>query len=102
MDVQVQIKDTVTNNKVVLYMKGSPKFPQCGFSSVASQILNACGAEFVAVDVLQDMDIREGIKQYANWPTIPQLYVGGEFIGGADIMRSMYQSGELQELLAKA
>lgn len=102
MDVQAQIKETVTNNKVVLYMKGSPKFPQCGFSSVASQILNACGAEFVAVDVLQDMDIREGIKQYANWPTIPQLYVGGEFIGGADIMRSMYQSGELQELLAKA
>ncbi len=102
MDVQAQIKETVTNNKVVLYMKGSPKFPQCGFSSVASQILNACGAEFVAIDVLQDMDVREGIKQYANWPTIPQLYVGGEFIGGADIMRSMYQSGELQELLAKA
>lgn len=102
MDVQAQIKETVTNNKVVLYMKGSPKFPQCGFSSVASQILNACGAEFVAIDVLQDMDIREGVKQYANWPTIPQLYVDGEFIGGADIMRSMYQSGELQELLAKA
>lgn len=102
MDVQAQIKETVTNNKVVLYMKGSPKFPQCGFSSVASQILNACGAEFVAIDVLQDMDVREGIKQYANWPTIPQLYVGGEFIGGADIMRSMYQSGELQELLTKA
>ncbi|HWU66042.1 MAG TPA: Grx4 family monothiol glutaredoxin [Methylophilus sp.] len=102
MDIQAQIKETVTNNKVVLYMKGSPKFPQCGFSSVASQILNACGAEFVAIDVLQDMDVREGIKQYANWPTIPQLYVGGEFIGGADIMRSMYQSGELQELLAKA
>jgi monothiol glutaredoxin len=102
MDVQAQIKETVTNNKVVLYMKGSPKFPQCGFSSVASQILNACGAEFVTIDVLQDMDVREGIKQYANWPTIPQLYVGGEFIGGADIMRSMYQSGELQELLAKA
>lgn len=102
MDVQAQIKETVTNNKVVLYMKGSPKFPQCGFSSVASQILNACGAEFVTIDVLQDMDVRECIKQYANWPTIPQLYVGGEFIGGADIMRSMYQSGELQELLAKA
>lgn len=102
MDAQAKIKETVTGNKVVLYMKGSPKFPQCGFSSVAAQILNACNAEFVAVDVLQDMDIREGIKQYANWPTIPQLYVGGEFIGGADIMRSMYQSGELQELLAKA
>ncbi len=102
MDAQAKIKETVTGNKVVLYMKGSPKFPQCGFSSVAAQILNACNAEFVAVDVLQDMDIREGIKQYANWPTIPQLYVNGEFIGGADIMRSMYQSGELQELLAKA
>jgi len=102
MDVQAQIKETVTKNKVVLFMKGSPKFPQCGFSSVASQILNACGAEFVAIDVLQDMDIREGIKQYANWPTIPQLYVNGEFIGGADIMRSMYQSGELQTLLAGA
>jgi monothiol glutaredoxin len=102
MDVQAKIKETVSNNKVVLYMKGSPKFPQCGFSSVAAQILNACGAEFVAVDVLQDMEVREGIKQYANWPTIPQLYVGGEFVGGADIMRSMYQSGELQELLAKA
>jgi len=102
MDVQAQIKDTVSNNKVVLYMKGNPKFPQCGFSSVATQMLTACGVEYVTIDVLQDMDIREGIKQYANWPTIPQLYVDGEFIGGADIMRSMYQSGELQTLLAKA
>lgn len=102
MDALATIKETVTQNKVVLYMKGSPKFPQCGFSSVASQILNACGAEFVAVDVLQDMGIREGIKQFANWPTIPQLYIDGEFIGGADIMRSMYESGELQTLLAKA
>ncbi|MFD1122331.1 Grx4 family monothiol glutaredoxin [Methylophilus flavus] len=102
MDAQAKIKETVTSNKVVLYMKGSPKFPQCGFSNVATQILDACGAEFVAVDVLQDMDVREGIKQYANWPTIPQLYVKGEFIGGADIMRSMYQSGELQTLLSEA
>lgn len=102
MDAQAKIKETVTHNKVVLYMKGSPKFPQCGFSNVATQILDACGTQFVAIDVLQDMEIREGIKQYANWPTIPQLYVSGEFIGGADIMRSMYQSGELQELLAKA
>ena len=99
MDTQAQIKQTVTENSVVLYMKGSPKFPQCGFSSLASQILSACGAEFVAIDVLQDMNIREGIKQYANWPTIPQLYVKGEFIGGADIMRAMYESGELQTLL---
>ncbi|MDP8568825.1 Grx4 family monothiol glutaredoxin [Methylophilus aquaticus] len=102
MDVQAKIKETVSANRVVLFMKGSPKFPQCKFSNVATQILDACGAKFVAIDVLQDMDIREGIKQYANWPTIPQLYVDGEFIGGADIMRSMYQSGELQTLLAKA
>lgn len=102
MDALATIKETVTKHKVVLYMKGSPKFPQCGFSSVASQILNACGAEFFAIDVLQDMAIREGIKHYANWPTIPQLYVDGEFIGGADIMRSMYESGELQTLLSKA
>ena len=102
MDTQAIIRKTVTSNPVVLYMKGSPKFPQCGFSSLAAQILNACGAEFVAIDVLQDMDIREGIKQYANWPTIPQLYVKGEFIGGADIMRAMYDSGELQALLQSA
>ncbi len=102
MDTQAIIRETVTSNPVVLYMKGSPKFPQCGFSSLAAQILNACGAEFVAIDVLQDMDIREGIKQYANWPTIPQLYVKGEFIGGADIMRAMYDSGDLQALLQSA
>ncbi len=102
MDTQAKIRETVTSNPVVLYMKGSPKFPQCGFSSLAAQILNACGTEFVAIDVLQDMDVREGIKQYANWPTIPQLYVNGEFIGGADIMRAMYESGELQALLKDA
>lgn len=102
MDIQAKIKETVTGNPVVLYMKGSPKFPQCGFSSLAAQILNACGAEFLAIDVLQDMEVREGIKQYANWPTIPQLYVKGEFIGGADIMRAMYESGELQALLKNA
>lgn len=102
MDIQDQIKETVTNNRVVLYMKGSPKFPQCGFSSIAAQMLNACGAEYLAVDVLQDNAIREGVKTYANWPTIPQLYVNGEFIGGADIMRAMYESGELQALLSGA
>lgn len=102
MDVQAKIKEMVTTNNVVLFMKGSPKFPQCGFSSVAAQILSACEAEYVAVDVLQDMEIREGIKQYANWPTIPQLYVKGEFIGGADIMRAMYESGEMKTLLADA
>lgn len=102
MDAQAQIKDTVSNNKVVLYMKGSPKFPQCGFSNLATQILDACNAQYVAVDVLQDQGIREGIKQYANWPTIPQLYVNGEFLGGSDIMRAMYESGELQALLGEA
>ena len=99
MDAQATIKQTVTANNVVLYMKGSPKFPQCGFSNMATQILDACKAKYLAVDVLQDADIREGIKQYANWPTIPQLYVKGEFIGGSDIMRAMYDSGELQTLL---
>ncbi len=101
MDAQATIKQTVTTNNVVLYMKGSPKFPQCGFSNMATQILDVCNAQYVAVDVLADQAIREGIKQYANWPTIPQLYVKGEFIGGSDIMRAMYESGELQTLLAE-
>ena len=102
MDTQAKIKETVTQNKVVLYMKGSPKFPQCGFSNMATQILDACDAQYIAVDVLQDQEIREGIKQYAQWPTIPQLYVNGEFVGGSDIMRAMYESGEMQTLLASA
>jgi monothiol glutaredoxin len=102
MDAQAQIKQTVTTNDVVLYMKGNPKFPQCGFSNMATQILDACNAKYVSVDVLQDQAVREGIKQYANWPTIPQLYVKGEFIGGSDIMRAMYESGELQTLLSGA
>lgn len=100
MSTRDQIHQTVTGNPVVLYMKGSPQFPQCGFSANAVQILKSCGVQkFVAIDVLQDADIRQGIKDYANWPTIPQLYVQGEFIGGSDIMREMYQSGELQALL---
>lgn len=103
MDVQEKIHAQVTQNPVVLYMKGTPKFPQCGFSSVAAQILNACGVQdYVAVDVLSDPEIRDGIKAYANWPTIPQLYINGEFVGGADIMREMYQNGELQKLLQQA
>jgi monothiol glutaredoxin len=100
MDTQAKIKETVTSNPVVLYMKGSPKFPQCGFSNLATQVLDACEAKYLAVDVLQDQEVREGIKQYANWPTIPQLYVNGEFVGGSDIIRAMYESGELQTLLA--
>jgi monothiol glutaredoxin len=100
MDTQAKIKETVTSNPVVLYMKGSPKFPQCGFSNLATQVLDACEAKYLAVDVLQDQEVREGIKQYANWPTIPQLYVNGEFVGGSDIIRAMYESGELQTLLS--
>jgi monothiol glutaredoxin len=100
MDVKDRIHQTVTGNNVVLYMKGTPQQPMCGFSMNACQILKACGVnEFVSVDVLQDADVRQGIKDYANWPTIPQLYVKGEFVGGSDIMREMYQSGELQKLL---
>lgn len=99
MDTQELINSQVTGNPVVLYMKGSPKFPQCGFSNLATQILNACNVEYVAIDVLADQNIREGIKTYANWPTIPQLYINGEFVGGSDIMRAMYESGELQTLL---
>jgi monothiol glutaredoxin len=97
------IKEQVNGHKIVLYMKGTPQFPQCGFSSSATQILKACGVEKpFTVDVLQNPDIRQGIKEYANWPTIPQLYVNGEFVGGADIIKEMYQSGELQKLLHAA
>ncbi|OGV76908.1 MAG: monothiol glutaredoxin, Grx4 family [Methylotenera sp. RIFCSPLOWO2_02_FULL_45_14] len=102
MDVQELIKNQVTSNPVVLYMKGSPKFPQCGFSNMATQILDACHAKYLAVDVLADQNIREGIKVYANWPTIPQLYINGEFVGGSDIMRTMYENGGLQTLLDAA
>jgi len=101
MDAQLLIKETVTSNPVVLYMKGNPKFPQCGFSNMATQILDACNVKYISVDVLADQAVREGIKVYANWPTIPQLYIGGEFVGGSDIMRSMYESGELQTLLER-
>lgn len=99
-DTQQQIHATVSSNPVVLYMKGTPQFPQCGFSSAATQMLKQCGVKkFTSVNVLEDADIRQGIKDYANWPTIPQLYVRGEFVGGSDIMREMYQAGELQKLL---
>lgn len=97
MDAQDKIKAQLEENDVMLYMKGSATFPQCGFSGKAIEILKACGAKFDTVDVLSNPDIREGIKQYSNWPTIPQLYIKGEFIGGSDIMMEMYQSGELLE-----
>ena len=100
MSVQDIIREQVTAHPVVLYMKGTPQFPQCGFSNAAVQMLKASGVEsFFSVDVLADADIRQSIKDFANWPTIPQLYVKGEFIGGCDIVREMFQAGELQELL---
>lgn len=103
MNVQDVIRQQVGSHPVVLYMKGTPDFPQCGFSAASVQILRACGVRDVfGVNVLEDPDIRQGIKDYANWPTIPQLYVKGEFVGGSDIMREMYQSGELQKLLEAA
>ena len=102
MDVQDKIREQVTTHRVVLYMKGQPEFPMCGFSATAVEILKRSGVDdFLAVDVLVDPEIRQGIKTYANWPTIPQLYIDGEFVGGADIMREMYESGELKQVLAK-
>jgi monothiol glutaredoxin len=100
-DVNQRITDIVQGNDVVLFMKGTPLFPQCGFSSRAIAILAHCGAKYETVDVLQDMEIRQGIKSFSDWPTIPQLYVGGEFLGGSDIMMEMYEAGELQQLLAE-
>ena len=98
-DAQARIGEMVAKSDVLLFMKGSPLFPQCGFSSRAVAILNHLGAEFESVDVLQDQGVRQGIKAFSDWPTIPQLYVKGEFIGGSDIMMEMYQSGELQQVL---
>jgi len=100
MDTQEKIRQTVQGSKVVLFMKGSPQMPQCGFSAKAVQILKAYGVnDMTTVDVLQDPEVRQGIKEYANWPTIPQLYINGEFVGGSDIMHEMYDSGELKQLL---
>lgn len=99
-DVQQRIRETVTTHPVVLYMKGDARFPQCGFSATAVQILKVCGvADFLTVNVLADEDVRNGIKEYANWPTIPQLYIRGEFVGGCDIMKEMHQTGELKKML---
>ena len=98
-DTQTRIADDVKSNDVLLYMKGTPAFPQCGFSAVTVQILSHIGVKFKAVNVLEDPEVREGIKTFSNWPTIPQLYVKGEFVGGADIIREMYMNGELATLL---
>src|SRR3569623_2420885 len=98
-DVQAWIKETVTQNPVVLFMKGNAQVPQCGFSGRAIQLLKASGVDnIVTINVLEDDEVRQGIKEYSNWPTIPQLYVRGEFIGGSDIMMEMYESGELQQV----
>jgi monothiol glutaredoxin len=101
-DAQAKIDGLVKANPIVLFMKGTPLFPQCGFSSRAVAILDHLNAEYESVDVLQDQAVRQGIKSYSDWPTIPQLYVHGEFVGGSDIMMEMYESGELAELLAPA
>lgn len=98
-EARTRIEDIVTKNDVVLFMKGTPLFPQCGFSSQAVAILEHVGVDFQSVDVLQDQGVRQGIKAYSDWPTIPQLYVKGEFVGGSDIMMEMYQAGELTQLM---
>lgn len=102
-NINEQIQEQVSGNNIVLYMKGSPIFPQCGFSGRAADILKKCGAKgYFSVDVLQEPEIREGIKQFSNWPTIPQLYVKGQFVGGSDIMMEMFESGELKKLIESA
>ncbi|PLK26348.1 Grx4 family monothiol glutaredoxin [Novosphingobium sp. TH158] len=101
-DSQSRIAEIVQSNDVVLFMKGTPLFPQCGFSSRAVAILEHLGVPYESVDVLQDMEIRQGIKQFSDWPTIPQLYLKGEFLGGSDIMMEMYEAGELQQAMADA
>ena len=99
-DAQTRIAEIIKSNEIVLFMKGTALFPQCGFSSRAVAILDHLGVQYESVDVLQDMEIRQGIKSFSDWPTIPQLYVKGEFVGGSDIMMEMYEAGELQELVA--
>jgi len=99
MDTIETIKEQLSSNKIVLYMKGAPNAPQCGFSAKASQALMACGEKFAYVDILSNPDIRETLKTYSNWPTFPQLYIDGELVGGCDIITEMYEKGELQELV---
>ncbi len=102
MDVIERIKKQLEENPVLLYMKGTPDFPQCGFSGRAVQILDQCGAEFAYVNIFEDPEIRENLKVYSQWPTFPQLFVNGELVGGSDIMLELFQTGELQKMLAKA
>lgn len=102
MSIQDKIKQQLSDNTIIIYMKGNAELPMCGFSARAVNILKSCGAKFTSVDVLQDEEIRQGIKIYSNWPTVPQLYVKGEFIGGSDIMAEMFETGELQQLIEEA
>jgi len=99
-EIQTSIDNAVKGNDVLLFMKGTPTFPQCGFSSVVVQVLDYLGVEYQAVNVLDDQGVREGIKSYSNWPTIPQLYVKGEFVGGCDIVKEMFEAGELKDFMA--
>jgi monothiol glutaredoxin len=101
-EVQTQIKELVSNNKILVFMKGSKLMPQCGFSNNTVQILNSLGAPYETVDVLQDPEIRQGIKEYSNWPTIPQVYINGEFVGGSDVLIELYQQGDLQQMIEVA
>ncbi len=101
MDTLERIKQQIADNAVILYMKGSPEMPQCGFSARAAQALMACGVEFAYINILENPDIREMLPQYAQWPTFPQLYIGGELIGGSDIIQDLYTKGELQTMLEK-
>jgi len=100
MNVIERIKDQIENNQVVLYMKGSPDFPQCGFSGQVVQILRACNAKYMPVNIFEDPELREALKEYSSWPTYPQLYIGGELVGGCDIVIDLYQKGELAKMLA--
>ena len=101
-DINQRIQDTIDNNRIVIFMKGSPSFPMCGFSSATVEIFNTLGVPYETVDVLQDPELRDGIKVFSNWPTIPQVYVSGKFVGGCDIIREMHATGELQPLCTQA
>ncbi|MGR8978578.1 MAG: Grx4 family monothiol glutaredoxin [Gammaproteobacteria bacterium] len=102
MNVIERIKDQITNNSVLLYMKGSPEFPQCGFSGQTVHVLEACHAKYAYINIFEDPELREALKSYSNWPTYPQLYISGELVGGCDIVTDLYQKGELQKLLSAA
>ena len=102
MDIMDRIKEAIESNSVILFMKGTPEFPQCGFSSRASQAVAACGAEFAYINVLAEPEVRENLHRYANWPTFPQLYINGELVGGCDIIMELYENGELKKLVDEA